>query len=1003
MKHTDTLFLACLILFPTSTLASPHLEDETSFRPFHLNSLNYDIVDGIRYGVHEVNDFGQTKLRETFEVAGNLATIPDIKYSVLILMRDPGLQASGTFTVLGEKWSPGNPDINISPYRTDTVPLTVDVADGNDFDLLAAFGYDRAFILPMAVDKVVELSTSGLNVDVDIIVQLWIGHDQELSASTQILGLNDAECASGAYRVSMNGQEARPMVYEEDKQQCWASIYPGALEDGLYFPYYLVEDEYGVVTHPDGDGYFGYPAYPTFADWTSLYPYASQYFTDDAKEDTLIRPIVYDLIDDATGDIVDRRRDLYYTEVNIWGDETIRLLDDRGAEEPGVFTQLSPRGLGKLRKTHEVVLPYPTHPLGIQPRLSQVALDNAPHFHQPADKVAFTLSNQDHYWIDEAYRVPGAYAWAGSEAYKKIFDDAVGNFERYVEDMANCANQPFPANALCASAATTRHCVKAPPIPAHFEVEVAALETYMHPGHPDDALSVGSVKVTDLNFGDDQIQAAPELKDIHGWLRGLIDPDEVTIRYTLSTPLCTVKPDERNVGAFVHGAEIDPWFICDELQYLGDEAVPDNPMVFDVIADGEEILTPLADAGLFGVSESTAVVPLGETCAEPWIKAFVEESIETWDPNVEASLFVDWVFNRPSEDETLRRLFSPFWLGVEEVSDVPDDTPSYVVHPNDLYELTAEIAPTATDAHGLVTTADDGMYVPYVTTITPSEPHAFYRWICVLSNCDGMLNPRESLWPGGLDHEGETFDVAINVTPAQLNRVTHELARRSDFFGAPENAATIPLDPQALRDLAASKGYEDVVGALDDAGKLFSLRVFERATPYTFIPDNGGLFLVVPELVIQVLAGIDENAEVIATVVGDVVDENLQLTLAEFGSGTVAVNFSAGFDARFITTDFAEGCYAHEDTHATCADNLESVVLAYALPYLSNTIERMFASLPAPTYFDAGQESPTPRHLKNARTEVSYSSVTMFADLCNPARVNCRPATAVLSSKGLDP
>ncbi len=990
----NALFLASVIPFPTPTDATPKLEDGTSFRPFHLNSLSYDIVDGIRYGIHDVVNFGQTNLRETFEVAGDLATIPDIKYSVLILMSDPGLQASGTFTVVGEKWDPGNPDANLSPYRTDTVPLTVDLADGVDFDLLEKFGYDRAFILPMAVDKVVELSTLGLGADVDIVVQLWIGHDQEVSASTQILGLDNAQCASGAYRVSMNGQAAHPMVYDEEKQQCWASIYPSGLHDGLYFPYYLVEDENGGITHPDGDGYFGYPSYPTFADWTSLYPYASQYFTDDTKEDTLIRPIVYDLIDDATGYIVDRRRDLYYTEVDPWGNETIRLLDDRGAEEPGVFTQLSPRGLDKLRKTHEVVLPYPTHPLGIQPRLSQVALNNAPHFHQPVDKVAFTLSVQDHYWIDEAYRVPGAYAWAGSEAYKRIFNDAVGKFERYVEDMANCASQLFPVNALCSSAATTRHCVKTPPIPAHFEVEVAALETYMHPGHPDDALSVGSVKVADLNFGDDQILATPELKDIHGWLRGSIDPDEVTVRYTPGTPLCTVKPDERNVGAFVGGAEIDPWFICDELQYLADEAVPDNPIVFDVIANGEGILTPFADAGVFGVSESTADLSLGGTCAEPWMDTFVEESIETWDPNIEAALFADWVLNRPSEDETLRRLLSPFWLGVEDVTAVPDDTPSYLVHPNDLYELTAEIAPTATDPHGLVTTADDGMYVPYVTTITPEEPHAFYRWICVLypfNACDGVLNPHESLWPGGFDHDGETFDVAINVTPAQLNRVAHELARRSDFFGAPGDPAIIPLDPQALRDLAASKGYDEVVGALDEAGEKFSLRVFERATPYTFIPDNGGLFLVVPELVIQILSGIDEDAEIIATVVGDVVDKELQLTLAEMGSGTVDVNFSAGFDARFITTDFLEGCYAHEDTHATCADNLETVVLAYAVPYLSDTIERMFASIPAPTYFDAGQESPAPRQLKNARTAVYNSSVTMFADLCNPARANCRP------------
>ena len=337
---------------------------------------------------------------------------------------------------------------------------------------------------------------------------------------------------------------------------------------------------------------------------------------------------------------------------------------------------------------------------------------------------------------------------------------------------------------------------------------------------------------------------------------------------------------------------------------------------------------------------------------------------------------------------------SPFWLGVERVTDVPEDTPTYDVHPINPYALEAEIGPSATDVGSFFASTSDGMYVPYVNSILPEEAHAAEQWICVRTDgavCEAMNSYRPELWVGGADHEGEPFDVGYNVTAAQLNRLMHELARRADYLGAPEDPAAVPLAQGAIEDLARSKGFTDLVDALEVAGTDLEMRTYLRATPYSFIPDSAvpRLFLVVPEIVVEVFDRASPAGNVIARIVGDIIDPDFQLALSTGGEPGLDAAFSRDFDDRLLTVDFLPGCFASETSAFSCASDLESVVTSLVLPHLRGAIRSMFEQLPAPTWFDAGQESQLPRQLKSPRASADNRGVMLFADLCNPARRAC--------------
>jgi hypothetical protein len=356
---------------------------------------------------------------------------------------------------------------------------------------------------------------------------------------------------------------------------------------------------------------------------------------------------------------------------------------------------------------------------------------------------------------------------------------------------------------------------------------------------------------------------------------------------------------------------------------------------------------------------------------------------------VAGAIEADWIVP-PSQDEALNRLLSPFELGVESVDEPPAGTPAYLVHPVDTYELLATIGATASDDVTAQANPTDGLYIPYLTRSSPvlSQPH--WSWFCPIisgERCNGLAGSHAPLFMGGVDPDGEPFDVVLNLSTAHLNQALWAQARRTDRLGAPRHPARLDLQPTAVRDRAVELGYLYLALALTAAGDNLGIRYHQVGAPYTLITDAPHLIYVAPNIVVELVSiATDGKETVVAKFLVDVVERDLQLTLGEGGSPTLHAAWSEEFLGA-VTTTFLPGCFGPPGGGG-CEENLREVVGGLIRPVIEAALLDMISAVPAPQVFDSGQESNRPRHLTHTRTFLE-PGVSLFGDICRPGTAGC--------------
>jgi hypothetical protein len=983
---------ALAILLVSTALSSPALAEPTlelgdSFLPFVPGLFAYAVDRGTTSDRQVFLNFGDTDLEviPQMEIAPR-NDLPDAKYRVRITLSDSGFpNPNGIVVVNGLRFerNPTDPDL---PELQTVVVDELDVSTNTTYTTTEYF------------DKVTSVTTTGLGNDATLAVEWWDGHEQEMNVAVGIGGVTAPEC-TGDYLVFFNGQEAVP-DWDPASGTCSAGLLAGMRRQngqlvsnsayrGLYFGY--ATGGHDAFFHFDEE--LGHTNSPTTRQgWLNSLPDGAFFFDSTTATDPHLRSIVIVLQRRSDETVIDTARVLMTIAVGPFGNP---LLQGRlaAAENPGAFTQLSPRGLDRLEPTHVVTMPYPIVPAGTQPRLSAAAIGVADH-ESPSIKVKVSELSNVEYWTEpNPAPAPNDGEFAGHLAYQDILRAARAShfvLERVLDACDGTVNPP-----ACKNLAHIQFCVDDPPDENNFRIAIDRVKTYYDPARPLDALVVGDVTDMNLAFGGNSIEADFTLADIQGWLEASIDPADVRVEW--NQPIfdpCTIKPVDRPLTDFLAGSDdYEDWFVCRDLSLHADSGTLADPIPFDIVPDGELIDTPFASPFAVNVTLAGITTDPGEgACGDDWMLDLITDELLAWEADTTAAIEVE-LMTSPGEDEALNRLLSPFEIGVERVDNPPAGTPPYAVHPLDTYSLSARIGKTASDEHGAQANSVDGLYVPYLTRSSPIEASPYITWFCPLGNsqtCNGLSGFHDSMLESGRDLDGDLFDVNLSLTTAHINQALWAQARRPDHLGSPSWQAELDIGETEIVDRATELGYSDVAAALAPFGSSFGVRYRQEAAPFTRTTDSAPPHLIyaTPNIVIDLVSIAGDGTETaIATFLVDVIDPDHQLLLRT--GGLAHLDAAWGDLAIFTTTTtFLPGCF---DTQpgVSCADHLVTVVGSLLWPSVEATLLDMIEAVPAPQLFDAGQQSTKPRHLKNVRTFVSGHSVNLVADLCNPADADC--------------
>ena len=966
---------------PATGGAAPRLVGGDDFHAFYVGYRGYDrflsIVGNPAVPDDEHLDFGVTQEQVWSYIDRPLPTAAAPEQSqrlrITVIGSNPSFGPSGTLVVHGNRRS------------WDEVNQTFTVDDASQ---AITFGPRTTAETAVYFDEITRIVVDQDDpFNMDVVLQLWWTdpHEQEITTGVEVVDIDEADCDDGGrYEVRFNRQRGT-FTWKDLSETCVVEIGAGLSPStpGMYFP---------VTPWPEanGDNYISrFPGWG-WLEYLQQFPYGVPYFVVDTHTDPLIRPIVTELFDRATGEVIDRRRDLVYlSEDNVSGQPM--LLDlPTSTEIPGAYAQLSPGGLDRLEAVHQPTLPYPIYPDGSQPRLSQTAIDDPIHY--GTDTVGFDLDATYTYWV-RPNPDPSAPEWAGYEAYDEILADAWEKYHAFFDDLEDCAQLPTSqAQAICTTQALLAHCVETPPSESSFEVEVTGLDTYFDRSAPDDALTVDRVGGMDLWFGADQILSDFDLIDIDGKLEGLIDPSYVTIRYKTSPfNLC----DPANRVDPVNLADVEPgtvdregWFVCEDLAYASASADLSFPVAFDLASSAESLATPFGGGVAFTVAGTSGDTSASGTCDESWMVDFATDEIVAWAPDVQRMLATDWL-TTPSQDEALDRLTAPFELGIEAITAPLPDTPPYDIHPNPFYHLRADIGP-APGEPDMTADGTHGWAIPYLTSSFPQKDQPSHDfWLCLIGGnqqCGGAYDLHDDWFSYGLGTEGIPFDVSLTVTTGHLNQALWAQAQRPDRLGSPLDPIDLNLAPTELVDLATSLGHTDVATALSNAADKHDLRFHHAATPYTFITDpdplvdpDGNLMYVAPNVIVEVIALDGTQRTPVARIVVDFLDRDLDLGFRT--DGTLVLD-AAWRDLEVIplTTGFLDNCFA---SPGGCATHLEEMVVDLVTPTISDRLLDMIETIATPQRFDAAGESTTTLTLTNTRTSQRNQSVHLFADFCD--------------------
>ncbi|MBL9026015.1 MAG: hypothetical protein JNL21_27735 [Myxococcales bacterium] len=973
--------------------AEPRIELGDSFLPFFPGLLGYGRERGSVSSHRYYPEFGVT----TVEVDPGLDTVdhddsPDTKYRVRITLSDddPNGNPSGDVHVSGVQYEHIPGSYNLPPILTPVSETLHFVTNG-------------AMTTSTYFDEVTSISTTGLGIDAVMDVEWWDGHEQEMDVGVGIADIaSEEECETG-WLVYFNGQEAVP-DWDSETSRCGASLIAGATVvdgerapgpyRGMYFGLDVDDDENDAFHHHDLLGHT--PLSTTWQSWLGQLPYRGYFFDidlDDAN-DTHVRPILVQLERQSDLAIVDTARVMLTIAVGPQGLPVLKGMLP-GVQNPGAIGYLTPRGLDRLEPTHAATLPYPIVAGGKQPRLSQGAIDVAPH---TSDEIDVNLSDLSEsslaYWTEpNPAPEPNSGEFAGYLAYRDILAEAKVMKSAFDYLKKACSTTPNPA--LCEISLRTTHCVDRKPTTSDFRIRIEGIDTYFMPSRVDDALGIGDVSAMDLEFEDDQITADFRLDDIHGWLEASIDPSLVSIEWDkgLLDP-CILWPSSRRLSDYVDDTDDrDGWLSCQNLEFNAASGTLGAPIAFDVRADGESIETPFApgtpDVSLAGV---TANVDSG-ICAEDWLHDFLESEILAWEADIEDTIAVE-LKTVPGEDEALDRLLAPYELGIERVDTPPPGTSPYDVHPLATYDLLASIGSTTSDAVYAHCNAADGLYVPYLTQSTPRDSNPYLFWYCPVASgqtCNGLAGAHEPMLTGGVDQLGHPFDVGVSYTTAHINQALWAQARRPDRLGSQNERARLVVEPDAIGELADLMGHTDVADALDAIGTDFGVRFHHDGAPFIVLTDGSEetrLIYVTPNLVVELVSlDAESNETVVAKFLVDVIDQDFQLRLARGGDSALDAAWG-NVDVFSTTSTFLPSCFDERGAES-CDGHLRQIVGSLLWPELQARLLDMIARMPALQLFDAAGESGRPRHIGNARTVLANQEVLLLGDLCVPGAPGC--------------
>jgi hypothetical protein len=988
--------------------SDPHLVQSDLLVPFAPGLFRYSRARGSVADSITLGGFGVThwNLQMALDVLPH-NDLPDAKMRARVTLQDvtkPIGNPNGEVIVHGLIYG-RSPD--------PTKPATSSNRDSKPLNFIT----NGTLVTEEYFDAITSIETrTGLGVDVDVTVELWNGHEQEADIGVTIGGVADETACEDDYRVHFNGQVATP-DWDPATSSCSAGLYAGSLHTdgklvshaavrGLYLPVdpdFRAADSYHHYTR-DEDGDFGDGA-STWQDWVSSAGAAAMWFAvdDHLTNDTRERPIAVTLERLSDGAIVDAARVMMPVTVDAHGAPSLAWLP-AGFENPGAIAQLSPRGLDRLSPTHQDTLPYPIVPAGTQPRLSQTAIGDAAHESKTSTSWS-TLSvnlgdlpetspdDELGYWTEQNAD-PSGPQFAGYRAYKNIYDAAVVAHAIYKGLKNACASAPFPQ--LCRAALDVSYCVQDDPKPEDFEIRVTNIHTYFDPARTGDALVVGDIQNLHLAFATGDVRSSFGLAAIRGWLQASIDLADIEVGYAGGPITCTIKPPARSLADFAAGTQdYENWLVCHDLSFFSPSGALSQPVGFDIAGNGEDLMTPYqSNEPTVSLARPTTAPGTG-ICTQSWIEPAIYGEIANWQYDIEQNIAAE-LRTSPGEDEALKRLLSPYELGITSVTAPPKDTPPYDVHPLPTYDLEATIAKSAGDNRGIRANASDGMYLPYMTQSAPiAGTDAFDRWFCPIiagQTCDGDAGMHEPMLVGGLDPDGAPYDVSINYTTAHLSQALWAQARRSDRLGSPGQPARLALSDTALVDRARLLGFVDVADALAAAGPKLGVRYHQEAAPYAIATDASPprLLYVTPNIVLEIVSIDASGSEaVVAKLMVDIVDFDHSIALRTGGVPGLFAHWGNKVNPVFTTT-FLPGCYGSTRKGTTsCNEKLSLLVGTFWLPVVEPLLIDMMEQMPALARFDSAAESHLPRQLKNVRTFIAGEGVVLVGDLCDPLGNDC--------------
>ena len=235
--------------------------------------------------------------------------------------------------------------------------------------------------------------------------------------------------------------------------------------------------------------------------------------------------------------------------------------------------------------------------------------------------------------------------------------------------------------------------------------------------------------------------------------------------------------------------------------------------------------------------------------------------------------------------------------------------------------------------------------------------------------------------------------MSITYTTAHLNQALWAQARRSDRLGSPNAKARTDISTTAIVDLATAAGYTDVTSALAPFGSSFGIRFHQQGAPYTSIGDNFGqlgpfLVYVVPNIIVELVSIAPDGAEtVLAKVHVDVVDRDHQRSSSTGGEPALTAAWGLPLVIS-VTSTFLPGCDGAR-SGPSCNKNLLAVLGALWWPRVQDELLDLIEQAPGLHRFDAGQEAPQVRHLKNVRSFKADQAITLVGDLCRPGTAGC--------------